>query len=199
MKIILLFAVFIVGGCASAINERNAHNYANAAASAVQAGNWESARRNWAKAVTNAQLGGMSGQQLSIAYYEYGRAAGATCHFEESENYLSKSLTFDQTNNGPTHMPLLELARLKLAQRQYGEAINYFELLIPIYELHKAAEEDPAGVAEVYKELSDSLAQVGREREAKKYQGLSKALKETSTEKQSSSEITPYGQHCSQS
>lgn len=199
MKVIVLLAVFMVGGCASAINERNAHNYANAAASALQAGDWESARRNWAKAATNAQLGGMSEKQLSIAYYEYGRASGATCHFEESENYLSKSLTLDQANNGPVHMPLLELARLKLALRQYGEAINFFELLIPIYELHKAAEEDPAGVSVVYKELSNSLAHLGREREAEKYQELSKALKKASAGKHSSSEITPYGQHCSQS
>ena len=127
-------------GCVSTLNERNAHNYANAAVAAQEAGDWESARRNWAKAATNAQLAGMSEKQMAIAYYEYARASGATCFFEESEKYLKESLALDRANNGPIHMSLLELARLKLAQGKYEEANNYFEQLIPIYERQKAVE-----------------------------------------------------------
>ncbi len=186
-------------GCVSTLNERNAHNYANAAVAAQEAGDWESARRNWAKAATNTQLAGMSEKQMAIAYYEYARASGATCFFEESEKYLKESLALDRANNGPIHMSLLELARLKLAQGEYEEANNYFEQLIPIYERQKAVEKDPVGVSVVYGEFSNSLLKAGRSAEAAQYEQRSKALKEASAGQKSPSEITPYGQHCAKS
>jgi tetratricopeptide (TPR) repeat protein len=199
LKWIALIASLSLTGCVSTLNEKNAHNYANAAVAAQDAGDWDSARRNWAKAASNAQLAGMSEKQLAIAYYEYGRASGATCFFEESEKYLRQSLAFDQENDGPIHMALLELARLKLAQGKYEEANAFFEELIPIYGRQKAAENDPAGVSLVYNEFANSLVKVGRFVEAAKYEERSKALKEASAGRKSPSEVTPYGQHCSQS
>lgn len=193
MKHLVIILVFVLSGCASTLNERNAHHYANAGVAAQQAGDWEMARRHWSRAAVNAQLAGMTDKQQAIAFYEYGRSCGATCFFDESEKYLLMSLELDKSGGGPIHMSLLELARLNFDQKKYKEANRYFEQLPALYEKEKAAEKDPAGVALAYKEFSISLENTGRVKEAEKYSKISEQLEKIVKGNESNTERTPYG------
>lgn len=189
--------MFALSGCASTLNESNAHNYANAGFVAQQDGDWDMARRHWAKAAVNAQLAGMPDSQQAIAFHEYGRSCGVTCFFDQSEEYLLKSLALDKSSGGPIHMSLLELARLNFDQKKYKEANRYYEQLPALYDKANAAEQDPAGVALVYKEFSLSLESTGRDKESEKYSKLSEQLKKNVRSNASNTERTPYGMHCS--
>ncbi|MEW8071014.1 MAG: tetratricopeptide repeat protein [Candidatus Thiodiazotropha sp.] len=199
VKYLVLVFALTLSGCVSTLNERHAHKYANAAVAAEKAGNWDMSRRYWARAAVNARLAGMTEKQQAIAYYEYGRSCGVTCFYEESQKYLLKSLELDKASGGPVHMALLELARLNLDQAKYEEANRFFEQLPNLYSEVNAEEADPAGVALVYEEFSRSLENVGRGVEAQKYQELSKQLREKGQGRESNTERTPYGQHCSES
>lgn len=197
MKCLIMFLVLALAGCASPLNERNAHNYADQGAAAQQAGDWDVARRCWAKVVVNAQLAGMTDEEQAIAFYEYGRSCGVTCFYEKSEKYLLKALALDRASGGPVHMSLLELARLNFDQGKYQIANHYFGQLTAIYARARAAEKDPAGVALVYEEFSKSLANVNKHDEAKKYRRMSEQLKRKARGRKSDTERTPYGKHCS--
>lgn len=191
----LLAVLLLVSGCASSLNQRNAHQYANAGQAAQLNNNWDIARRHWAKAVVNTRLGHATEKQLAVAYYEYGRSLGATCFFDESEKYLKGALEFDSKNGGPTHMDLLELGRLNLDQKKYQAATYYYGQLSGIYEVRGAASIDPAGVAEVYFEHAAALSASGQTVEANKFRTMGENLGSTATSP-TTTERTPYGKYC---
>jgi tetratricopeptide (TPR) repeat protein len=93
--IVLCFSL-TMPACVSSINTLNANKYADAAFSATEAGDWDSARRYWARAVVNAELAKMPPQQFAVFNYEYGRALGVQCFFDEAERYLLKAYELDR-------------------------------------------------------------------------------------------------------
>ncbi len=123
MKILILVLVpVLMVGCASAINKKSAVIHARSAQTEIANGNWDSARRHWAKAVVNAELGKMKPQARAVFNYEYGRSLGVTCFYSESEQYLKKAYDLDKAINGPIYMSVLELARLNYDQGKYEKA-----------------------------------------------------------------------------
>lgn len=195
MKYFLLSLLIFLSGCVSTINQRSAHNHAISGQIAQENGNWDEARRHWAKAVVNAQLAEMNNKALSIAYYEYGRSLGVTCFFDESEKYLSLSLDIDKHRNGPVYMPILELARLHSSQSDLEKSATYYEQLPAIYkEKYYLEQRDPYGIGVVFEEYSEVLEYLNKDKEAKLYQQKSIDLKAKSNS--SNSEVTPYGKHC---
>jgi tetratricopeptide (TPR) repeat protein len=94
-------------------------------------------------------------------YYEYGRASGVTCFYEHAEEYLSKALTLDEESSGPTHYPLIELARLNLDRGKYAEAVPYFERVLPIVEKLNSEALDPIGFADLLDEYAVHLLSRG--------------------------------------
>ena len=89
-----LLLCFFSSGCitwATPINRYNATQHADAAFAASTTGDWDLARREWAKAVYNADLGNLEPEKRAVFYYEYGRSMGVNCFFDIAEEYL-KSL-----------------------------------------------------------------------------------------------------------
>ena len=81
--ILLATATVVLSGCVSAINEKVAANYSQVGAQAQARGDWDTARRAYARSANNVDLAGSSVQRRAIFHYEYGRSLGATCFFEE--------------------------------------------------------------------------------------------------------------------
>jgi tetratricopeptide (TPR) repeat protein len=195
MKYFVLISFIFLTACVSTLNQRNAHNHAISGQIAQENGNWDDARRHWAKAVINARLADMNNKSLSIAYYEYGRSSGATCFFTESEKYLNLALDIDKKRNGPVHMSILELARLHASQSNLAKAVTYYEQLPAIYkERYYLEQRDPHGTGIVWEEYSEALSSLGKNEQAEQYHQKAIALKAKSSS--SNSEITPYGQFC---
>jgi len=191
--VVLILALFIVS-CAAPINRKSSINYAITAQAALQKNDWNTARKYWAKAVVNAELGNSNPKRLAALSYEYGRALGVNCFFSESETYLKKSYDLDSTNSGPAHMSLLELARLNYDQKKYKEAAFYFEKLIPIYDKFNAEAKDPTGVALVFKEYSNALSSIDKKTKATTFSQRASELEKIGNK--SNTERTPYGTQC---
>jgi hypothetical protein len=100
--VLLLFAA----SCASPINSTNAKHHAISANEAEKRGDWTTARKEWAKALVNAQLAGAPTQELAVFNYEYGRALGVQCSWDEAEKYLLKAYELDLKTGGPAFMSL---------------------------------------------------------------------------------------------
>ena len=71
--IAILAAGLGIAGCAAPINMRNADVHAQAGYSAQRNGDWDTARRQFAQAVVNADLGGAEAHGKAIVNYEYVR------------------------------------------------------------------------------------------------------------------------------
>lgn len=130
-KLIILIQIFTLIGCATAINQKSATNHMRAAVSARQVGDWDLYRRHWAKAVVNSKLAHEPEQKMAVLNYEYGRALGVTCFFEEAEKYLNVAYQQDVNTGGPSYNDLVELARLNLDQKKWKKSITYYKKVLP--------------------------------------------------------------------
>jgi len=190
----LFLGMALLTGCAMPINQHNARNYANSGFEAVQSDDWKFARRQWGRAVYNADLGFMDKRERAVYYYEYGRTLGVTCAFEEAEEYLSKAYELDLQTGGPVFMSLVELSRLNLDQKKYQEAVDYFKKALSELEEVNAPEKSPTDFSELLKEYAIALNGIGRLEDAREIEEKS-ALYENSGQ-ESVTERTPYGLHC---
>ena len=175
-----------MASCTSAINSKTSDITAKTGYVAQQQGDWDAARRNYAKALLNAELGSAAPQKIAALNYEYGRSLGVTCFFEEAETYLLKALKLDAETDGPTHMSILELARLNYDRNRFSEASQYFRKLLPLYDKYNAELQDPIGVADVYQEYAMTLNKTGETADAALFQQRATALKSSAIGKLSS-------------
>jgi len=180
--------------CAAPINRQSALNYAKAASLSNKSGDWDTARRQWARAVSNADLGKAEDSERAIYYYEYGRAAGVTCFFDIAEEYLNKSYALDAKIGGPAYLSLAELFRLNLDQKKYKEAVGYFRKALPEFEKINVSDESPAEFSKLLEEFSVALEGIGNIDEAKEIR--SRALKIKELAGFSITDRTPYGLYC---
>jgi tetratricopeptide (TPR) repeat protein len=194
-----LLSVFIAitsVGCVSAINATNARHHAEVANEASKAGDWTTARTQWARALVNAQLAGAPSQTLAVFNYEYGRALGVTCFYDEAEKYLLKALELDVQTSGPTYMSLLELSRLMYDQKQYDKSIPYFRRTLEAIEVSGMAAKVPIDLADMLNEYADALVKTDNDKEAIVVAKRAQQLRTDNPEKQSNTDRTPYGTQC---
>lgn len=195
-KIVAVSLCILVVACAAPINRKSASNHAQAAQNAVKNNDWDSARRHWAKAVTNGELGGEPEQKMAVFYYEYGRALGVTCFFDESETYLKKAYELDKKTNGPVYMSLTELGRLNLDQKKYDRALKYYDEVIPMLEKMGAETEAPMEFSFMLDDYADMLSNSGMEQKASEYKQRADEIRKNNPKRHSISERTMYGTQC---
>ena len=193
---VIVLLAFAVTGCASAINETNARHHAYTANEASKAGDWTTARKQWAKALVNAQLAGAPTQQLAVLNYEYGRSLGVQCFWDEAEKYLLKAHELDLQTGGPEFMASTELSRLKYNQKQYDKAAGYYERAIQEMEKAGAPVKAPTDFAEILDEYANALDNTNKEPEAKVIRGRANDLRKLNPKGQPVTDRTPYGTQC---
>jgi tetratricopeptide (TPR) repeat protein len=193
---VVLLTLAMLYGCAHDINIHNAARYGQAGEAALQRGDWDGARRAYARAAVNADLGRAPVRARSVMYYEYGRTSGATCFYDLAETYLSKSLKLDEDSSGPVHLPLIELARLNLDQGKFTQAIPYFERALPVVDKLDAGSKDPIGFADFLDEYAQALTISNRASEASALTARAADIRSKHPTAASRTNRTPYGKHC---
>ncbi len=194
----LLF-LFMLTGCVSSLNLRNAEKYAQAGYSAQSQGNWEDAARFFGRAVVNADLGNGEPEGQGTVNYEYGRAMGVLCRYEYAEKHLLRAKEFFEKANISPHLPIYELGALYVFQKKYLSAVPYLSMLIPIIEREGLRDRAPLGVADAYEKLATSLEAVGRDVEAVAKQKEANLIREVNPNAKPIGGGTPYGTRCGNS
>ncbi|CAB1057727.1 hypothetical protein D1BOALGB6SA_2480 [Olavius sp. associated proteobacterium Delta 1] len=192
---VLILVVFLVS-CAGTINIHNARKYDLAAYDALQKGDWKTARMFYSRAWGNAKMGNADIRTVSRLRYEYGRASGIVCEWTEAELALNEAFELDSKSNGPRWMPLVELERICIAQKNYIKAKGYFDKLMPILSEIQAETKDPIGYADLLDEYALVLENTGEPEAATKHRQRAKQITKTFPGKHAHTEITPYGTAC---
>mgnify|MGYP003793209655 FL=1 len=195
LAVALLIALPVTGG-ANAINTANARRHANTAAAASKAGDWATARTEWAQALVNAQLAGASSQHLAVFNYEYGRALGVQCFWDQSETYLLKAYELDRQAGGPEHMSLVELSRMKFNQKQYDRSAQYYRRAIEALEQINASAKAPAEFSVILDEYAEALRRCGKDQDADLVQARANEIRSRDPGGRSITDRTPYGTQC---
>ena len=198
MKRLILLIIFsaLLNGCANPINLHTARKYELTARNAMNKGDWKAARMYYSRAWGNAKMGGADIRDISRLRYEYGRASGVVCEWEESEMALNEAFELDSRSNGPRWMPLVELERMSISQKDYKKAKSYFEKLMPILAEIQEETRDPLGYADLLDEYALVLSKSGDQDTAAMQKKRAKQLRDTFPGQNAHTEITPYGTQC---
>lgn len=193
-----LLIAFSVGlfGCAAPINERIATNYASVGVEAQARGDWDAARRAYARSAKNADLASSSPQRRAVFHYEYGRSLGATCFFDEAERELHLAYDFDKQAGQPLYLSLVELARLTLDQQKFSEAISYFKRALQELDRVNASKDAPMAYADILDEYASALLAEGRMQVSKDLEKRASEIRGDNPKGFSITDRTPYGKHC---
>ncbi len=192
----LAFSIVLVSGCAASINEYNARQHAQAGVKAGKSGEFAKARKEFARALTNARLANADLKLVAVLSYEYGRYSGMICDWVEGEKGLTEAYDLDRQNGGPAYLSLVELARLNLDRQQYSNAVEYFDRVVPELETSHADTRDPIGYAQVLDEYAASLEKTGKNGLAGKFRDRAGDLRKAYPGKSAHTERTPYGTQC---
>ena len=197
MKLFAMFFLMVcLVSCASDVNRKSAVIHAQAAQNAIENNDWDAARKSWSKAVVNSELAHEPDQKMAVFYYEYGRALGVTCFYDESEVYLKKAYELDKKTNGPVYMSLTELARLNLDQDKYSKSLLYFEELIPLLDKINAKSEAPLEYSNILEDYSKSLLNTKQIEKSKSIMQDVEEIRKMNQNRYSITERTLYGSQC---
>jgi tetratricopeptide (TPR) repeat protein len=149
----------LLAGCAMPLSETKYRSYYECGSAASRAGNRDEASRCFSRAVFNAQNGRLGPEYESAALFEYGKAIGHQCYYDEARTSFQRSLELEEQLAVPRPnnqvRVLVELADLNLDTGQYTEAVRFYERAIPALRKVAADRADPIGFAD---ELDDFAA-----------------------------------------
>jgi hypothetical protein len=191
-----IIGVIWLSGCAAPINELNANRHLQSGAAFARAGDWRAARRQYAQAVVNADLGHVDASLKGRAYYEYGRALGATCSFAEAEKYLQQSAELAQASGAFAYLPLYELGLLFQTEGKNVLAADSFARTEVLVEQAGLGEKFPLGVADIYERHAAVLDLVGESNRATVARTKAQELRLANPGASQRGLVTPYGAHC---
>lgn len=182
-------------GFASA-NEKRVEDYMGAAAAARESGDWEEARRIYARAFQGVNLDQADHRFKAVLHYEYGRALGVTCHFNEAERQLNLANDLDKHTGGVFYLSLTEMARLNLDQRKYAQALSYLERILAELDPVITARRVPVFYASLLDDYASALAGVDRKKDAEAATRKAAETRGDIPKPQTDPYRTPYGQRC---
>ena len=191
-----LFASALLVGCANPVNTKTAEKYWNAGYAAQQAGNWSDAQMYYSRSILNAEMGSADRRTMAVLWYEYGRASGVVCDWEEAQNGLGKAHYYDRLSEGPVHMSSYEMGRMFTVREMYPEAERYFAQAFEEFEQANSDTRDPIGYAVFLDEYVRALQHNGQAGKANEYTARARKIREAFPEGESHTDLTPYGTHC---
>ena len=157
---------------------------------------WAQARAACERAAVEAQAGGGRERAIAALWYEYGRASGAICRYDDAQRGLERALKLDRAHDGPVYMSLLELARLALAQARYAQAARYYGQFETAMPQARGVRVDPIGYAEVLEEHAEALRNIGEAQDAASLASRAQALRKAHPGVKARTARTPYGRFC---
>lgn len=194
----LLIATLLLSliGCVSAIQKRNSDKYTLIGIQAQARGNWDGARRAYARAVVYAEQANLPAKNRAIRTYEYGRALGVTCFFDLAELELNSAYELDKQAGEPLYLSLTELGRLTLDQKKYQQASTYFERSLTEIDKVNAQQVAPIAYADILDEYAQALVGINRFEDANVAKNRASEIRAKNPNGRSITDRTPYGKFC---
>lgn len=196
--ILSLTSLFILVGCASAIHQKNSDRYTIIGMQAQADGRWDGARRAYARAVGYGEQAKIPLKSLAIRTYEYGRALGVTCFFEEAEDELNRAYELDKQAGEPLYLTLTELAKLMLDQKKYQKAVWYFERALKEEDSANLQQRAPIAYADFLDEYAQALKGLDRNNDAEIMKNRASEIRKKNLDGYSITDRTPYAKFCDQ-
>lgn len=191
----MITAVTVIG-CANPVSQRTGVNYAQQAEREIQLGNWNDARRLYARAITNGKYGGFDDENMAYLWYQYSRASGVICDWEEAERGFGKAYELDRKIGGSTYVTLYELGQMNLDRGGYDKAVEIFKRTYIEMENVNVRRKYPIRYSTFLISYADALEQANKNSEANKYRDTATVILKENSGGDKLNRRTPYGSQC---
>jgi tetratricopeptide (TPR) repeat protein len=195
-------AVISTTACANPINRATAERYYASAEKAVAAGDLQSAKIGYSRALLNAKLGGMGPAAEAQVARKLGRIHGNLCEPDEAERAFLHVVSSEEQLYGPdswrTFPARGELAQLFFDIGNYPKAVMYFEKAFAVGE-KLLTEKHPLGFADLLDDYATALEGTGNTTAAQDARARAAALREKGGPQgavRSRSDYKPYPRTC---
>ena len=204
MRIGLLFVACAIAGCANPLNQHTAENYYREGERALQAGNLPLAKRDFSRALINAQLGHMGPAAEAQAAKKLAQVLGNMCEYDEAEQSFLQAITAEELafpavplRTFPTRV---ELAQFNFDIERYDRAVLYYEKALPIG-APVLERKDPLRLALLFDDYSVALSKVGKSGEAADAKANASSLRanaqgQSAGVAKSAADYAPYPKSC---
>lgn len=169
-------------------------HYAEGCAETSTNKDWNVAHRNWSVMAAFTSKVDTPPATTSNVLFEYGRSLGVLCEFQEAERILRQAQQLFDRNKGPTHLVLIELARLNLAQKKYLTGLNYLDEIFKQIAIGSLNSIEPGWLEDIVEEYATALSAVGRDEQAVEKRKLMRARDPDVL--RAPEYRTPYGSQC---
>lgn len=170
---------------------------------ALQKGEWLTYKRLMRTVIDKSTASGAPPEKRAIYWYEYGRASGVVCDWEDAEFALTVAKNLDAKTGGPVHESLNELGRIYVVRTQYEKAVDHFtrafKALGQYHEKHPGKEiTNQLGNARVIEDFAYALDKVGgQQSDIKRLRDSAAEIRKNLNAKDGIYEdVTPYGSQC---
>ena len=207
--ILLITMMLTLVGCASMSARSAQDDYVEVyryAYMALQEGKWLTYKRLMRTVIDKSTASGAPPEKRAIYWYEYGRASGVVCDWEDAEFALTVANNLDAKTGGPVHESLNELGRISVVRKQYEKAVDYFTRALKAFAQYH--EKNPGkkitnqlGNARIIEDFAYALEQSGgQQSDVKRLRDNAAEIRKQLTGKDGVYEdITPYGTQCNPS
>ena len=188
-------AATLISACSALDTPTFQNNYSlynREALKAESENKWDAAAKRYFLALQNAGWANEGKGVRSDFHYKLGRALGATCQFEKSEQNLTEAYSL----NPRMPQALAELGRLKLSQNKLADALGYFQRAVPEMDKANAGNNDPIGYAEILDDYKAVLAKSDKSSEAASVAKQAESLRAANVGKTATMLKPPYGGQC---
>ena len=193
----LLIMPLLIISCANPLNRMTAQQYYNGGNYHKNQGNWFDARISYGRAWTNTEWGNLSPQETALYAFEFGRASGALCDWENAEKGLRQAYNIDIKTGAPLHYDLIEFAHMYQAMGLYEKSDEYYSMTLASFN-EDIINKHPMGYADTLKRYSDVLSHLGKDKMALDFKKRSEVILSANPDKTIPPGI-PYGKFCHQS
>jgi tetratricopeptide (TPR) repeat protein len=162
----------------------------------MQRDDWNGIRLVYARLLGEEDLVNSDPRSRAIRHYQYGRALGVTCFFDQAERELNLTYNLDKQAGEPLYLSLVELARLNLNQKKYAQSVIYFDRAILELDHANAAKINPVDYADVLDEYATALAGIGKKEDSEVYAKRALKIRDGNRRGNPIIDRTPYGKYC---
>ncbi|MGI9309354.1 MAG: hypothetical protein ACR2P6_08830 [Gammaproteobacteria bacterium] len=195
---VIMLSLFVLTACMGGRSSIKANIYAQAAQTAIEGGDWATARGQWALAVEAGEQDKISEGELASLYYEYGRAAGATCMFELAADNLNRAYQLELEEDGPAYLAQAELGRLEIKLHHYSVALAHLENALHLYDSGRSdgsTDDELAALKMDYARVLEALGEI-EAADAVRMEVYKLREQDSRSQKALTFEPTPYGEFC---
>lgn len=165
---------------------------------ALQQGKWLTYKTLMRKVVDMSTASGAPPEKRAIYWYEYGRASGVVCDWEDAEFALTVASNLDAQTGGPAYEALYELGRLNVTRKNYQKAVDYFSRATKAFPQDQGKKITNQSASRLFEDFAYALEQTGGQQgDVKRLRDKAADTRENSSRKSDVDQgVTPYGTQC---